>query len=169
MNLTLQVFAVVVNLFRKQKEELEAFEEAQRQAAQNTQTNLQRLNQERLDGLAQAYAKANEEALALLSTADRLAAAHRQWVDANLQWNLSILDKEEQAALAGAVGDSRAQEDIKAHYAAQRALALRLARWTRRRTPPLVVEALSRCLKASSPTTISPRSNPASSTSHPRS
>lgn len=48
-------------------------------------------------------------------------------------------------------------------------LARRLARWTRRKTPPLVAEALSRCLKASSPTAISPRSNPTSITSHPRS
>lgn len=113
--------AAVVGLFQRHKEELKAFEEQQRQTAQNTQANLQRLNQARLDGLTKSYADAEASANALLSTTERLAATHRQWVDANLQWNLSMLDKEEQEALAGAVGDSRAQEDIKARYAAQRA------------------------------------------------
>lgn len=112
--------AAVVGLFQRQKEGLKAFEEAQKQTVQNTQANLRQLNQARLEGLAKAYAEANASAAALLSTTERLAAAHRQWVDANLRWNLSMLDKEEQEALAGAVGDGRRQEDIKAHYAAQR-------------------------------------------------
>lgn len=113
--------ASVVNLFQRHKEELKAFEEAQRQCAQSTEASLQRLNQARLEGLSKSYAEANNAATAMLSTTERLAAAHRQWVEANLQWNLSMLDKAEQEALSGAVGDSRAQEDIKARYAQERA------------------------------------------------
>ena len=113
--------AAVINLFQRHKEELKAFEEAQRQCAQSTEASLQRLNQARLEGLSKSYAEANNAATAMLSTTERLAAAHRQWVEANLQWNLSMLDKAEQEALSGAVGDSRAQEDIKARYAQERA------------------------------------------------
>lgn len=112
--------AAIINLFRRHKEELKAFEENQKQLTQTTQENLRRLNQTRLDGLAKAYDEANVKANALLSTADRVAAAHRQWVDANLQWNLSELDRKEQEELAGTIGDTRRQEDIRANYAGQR-------------------------------------------------
>lgn len=113
--------AAVVGLFQRHKEKLREFEKEQKRIHAEEMRRIADLNSAKLQAIQQEFERTKTASDALLASLLQVDAANRKLLSAQEQAELSAIDAEEQKALAGAVGDTRRQGEIRQDFAFRRA------------------------------------------------
>lgn len=113
--------AAVVGLFQRHGEKLKAFEKEQKRIHASEMQRITELNNAKLQAIQQEFERTKTASDALLASLIQVDAANRRLLSAQEQAELSVIDADEQKALAKAVGDAQRQGEIRQDYAFRRA------------------------------------------------